>query len=455
MKRGDSVVVVIEELSPQGDGIGRVGERRIAVPRSVPGDRVEVAIKGKRKGRLEGRAEQFLEHGFPRQPAPCLHFGECGGCRWQDLEYAVQLELKERMVRGALQGPGARTAPLLPILASPKSLRYRNKMEFSFGLGRGGQLQLGLHVRERFNRLFDVEECHLLSARASRIVQAARQHARLMGLPAYDLQTHQGVLRFLVVREAGEGAQVLVNLVVAEYPRPEVDELVGLILQDVPQIDTFIVALHQGKAQVAIGQREFLLKGSGRIFEECGGLVFEVSSRSFFQTNPQQAERLYQVVGELAGSLVGASVLDLYCGTGGTTLHLARSAESVLGVELVEEAVADARRNAERNGIRNCRFVAGPAEDVLGQIHRSGQRFDLVVADPPRAGLHQRALAALAALGPPVILYVSCNPFTLAPDLEALSASGYRVELVQPVDMFPQTPHCEAVARLVRQSPTV
>jgi 23S rRNA (uracil1939-C5)-methyltransferase len=451
MKRGERVIVAIDGLTAQGDGLGRAGVRRIAVAGAVPGDRVEVAVRGKRRGHLEGRVEAFLEHGCPRRQAPCQHFGVCGGCRWQDLDYPAQLQLKERMVAEAMLARNLEIGQLLPIRPSPAQWFYRNKMEYSFGVDRSGQVQLGMHVRERYNRLFDVEACHLLSARSNRIVRSARTHAAALGVPVYDLRTHQGVLRFLVVREARPGAETMVVLVVAEYPRPDVDELAARVRRDVPEIATFVVALHQGKAQVAVGQREFVLAGSGRITERCGGLAFEVSPRSFFQTNPAQAEQLYRWVAELADGSPPARVLDLYCGTGGISLHLARQAAQVVGVELVAEAVVDARANAERNGLSNCRFLAGPVEEVLEELQRAGEGFDVVVADPPRTGLHPRALAAVARLGPPALVYVSCNPFTLAPDLESLAASGYEVEQVQPVDMFPQTPHCEVVARLRRR----
>ena len=312
-----------------------------------------------------------------------------------------------------------------------------------------GRLQLGLHLRGRFNQLFDVVKCCLQSELSNRILQTVRQLASEAGLPAYDFKTHRGLLRFLVIREGKNSGEVMVNLVVSDYPCSSIETLVEAVLEEIPQITTFIVTLHQGKAQVAIGQREFFIKEQGRIIEKCVGLDFEISPQSFFQTNTLQAERLYREVASMAGDLEGKKILDLYCGTGGIGLYLARKAKSVLGVELVEEAVEDARKNVARNEIQNTIFIAGSVEGVILELINEGQSFDLVILDPPRAGLHKKVRSALGHLNPPQILYVSCNPFSLADDLEVLCSLGYRIKLVQPIDMFPQTPHCEIVVNLV------
>ncbi len=450
MKRGQKIVVEVEQLSNRGDGVGFFDGKEVNIRGAVPGDKVEAYIKKKRKGRLEASVVEFLRYGIERQTPSCQHFGICGGCCWQDLAYADQLEIKERMVISILENKGLQMVEIKPILQSPTPLYYRNKMEFSFGMDPQGNLQLGLHVRGRFNHLFDVVNCWLQSEISNRILRSVRQEASSQGLAAYDLKKHQGLLRFLVIREGKRSGEVMVNLVVSEYPCDAVDRLIKVVLQEIPEITTFVVTLHQGKAQVAMGQREFVLKDRGKIVENCAGLTFEISAQSFFQTNPLQAENLYKVVAQLAGNLEGKEVLDLYCGTGGIGLYLARGARLVLGVELVPEAVEDARYNALQNGIQNSRFVAGSVEDILTNLQEDGQQFDLVVLDPPRAGLHQKLRMALGRLNPPQLIYVSCNPLSLADDLEVLCASGYLAEVVQPIDMFPQTPHCEVVVKLAR-----
>ncbi|NKB65535.1 MAG: 23S rRNA (uracil(1939)-C(5))-methyltransferase RlmD [Candidatus Latescibacteria bacterium] len=448
MKRGDYISVEVESMSRQGDGLAWVDGREVALPGTMPGDRVEARIWGKRKGRFNGDVESFSHRAVERQVPICRHFGVCGGCRWQDIPYAEQLRVKQGMVQQALQNEGIVSGELRPIQGSEAALCYRNKMEFSFGQDRQGQLQLGMHIRDRFNRLFNIEHCHLQSGLSNQIVQCVRYLATAAGLPPYNLKSHLGLLRFLVVRQSKYSGEIMVSLVVSQYPNPDVDRLVDGVLAAVPQISTFIVALHQGKAQVAQGEQEFVLKGPGRIIERCGGIDFAISPRSFFQTNSLQVEQLYQCIADLAGSVEEKNVLDLFCGTGGISLYLARSAKKVTGVEIVEEAIADARDNARRNGLNNTEFIAGPVEKVWQQALVGGTEYDLVVLDPPRAGVHKRALAALVELRPPRVIYVSCNPQSLAEDLAVLQEGGYQAECLQPVDMFPQTPHCEVVVRL-------
>ena len=448
MKRGDHIRVQVESVSRQGDGLAWVDGREVVLPGAIPGDRVEARVWGKRKGRFAADVERFTHYAVERQNPVCRHFGECGGCRWQDIPYPEQLRIKQGMVREALHTQGLEVGEFRTIMAGEAALCYRNKMEFSFGQDREGRLQLGMHVRGRFNRLFNIEHCHLQSGLSNQIVQRVRHLATEAGLSPYNLKTHIGLLRFLVVRQSKQGGEIMVSLVVSQYPDPLVDQLAEGVLESIPQITTFIVALHQGKAQVAQGQREFILKGQGRITERCGGIDFAISSRSFFQTNSLQVGRLYQCIADLAGPVGGMRILDLFCGTGGISLYLARWAKAVTGVELVSEAVEDARDNARRNGLDNTEFIAGSVEEVWGPYLADSRSYDLVVLDPPRAGVHKRALAALVDLRPPTVVYVSCNPQSLAEDLVVLHEGGYQVECVQPVDMFPQTPHCEVVVRL-------
>ena len=451
MKQPRQIDLLVDGLTPQGDGLARHDGKEVSLAGAVPGDRVRAFVgRRKRRGRLVGKVDEFLEHGMARQDPPCPHFGVCGGCRWQNLEYGQQLLLKQRMVTDALTGCGIGGEAIHPVIASPEQFFYRNKMEFSFGRGFDGELQLGLHMRQRYNRVFDLEACQLQSEVSNRVVRSVRESAVQLRLPAYDLRSHEGFLRFLVVREAKQQAGLLVNLVVSAYPADGVDELVTRVVSEVPDITDFVVTLHTGKAQVAMGEREFVVKGDGRIRERCGPLEFEISPQSFFQTNTRQAGRLYGLVEEMTAEAENAEVLDLYCGTGGITLHLARRAARVLGVEQVAEAIVDARRNAARNGISNCEFIAGKAETVLADQSSQGRRFDVIVVDPPRPGVHKDALQQMMRLEAPVIVYVSCNPYSMADDLTHFLRSGYRVEVVQPIDLFPHTPHCELVTRMIR-----
>ena len=446
MRRGDRIVVTVDRLTAKGDGLAAAEGSELILPGAVPGDRVQAVIRRRRRGWAEGRVERLLEGGMERRQPPCSHFGTCGGCRWQDLEYESQLQLKAQMVRDALCAIDV--SQIAEILGSPETVFYRNKMEFSFGRGIDDELHLGLHHRGRYNRIFDLEKCYLQSEMSNRVVHSVRRHAREAHLPAYDLKAHTGLLRFLVIREGKRSGHSMVNLVVSRYPNDDIDMLAQRVLEDLPEITTFIVTLHTGKAQVAAGEAQFTIKGEGNIVERTGDLEFGISAQSFFQTNTLQAERLNQVISQLAQVDSQTEILDLYCGTGGIGLHLARPAKSLLGIEESEDAVADARRNAERNGLENCAFSAGRVEDVLAQLMSESRRFDIVIADPPRSGIHKNAIGPLARLGAPTIIYVSCNPGTLAADAQELTGLGYEARFVQPLDLFPHTPHCEVVMTL-------
>ena len=447
-RRGEKIELDIHEVTAEGDGRARIGDSEIIVRRTLPGDRVEATVGGRKGKAWEATADRITNTRIPRVTPECPHFRVCGGCRWQDLRYGDQLRLKERMVVNALAKLGVPCDEQRPIIGGSAPFYYRNKMEFSFGGdGQGGTL-LGLHHRGRYNRVFDVRDCRLQSQLSNRIVETVRRCTTSVQLPVYDLETHQGILRFLVVREGRNTGEVMVNLVVSRYPDRGVDDLVRGVLERVPEITTFVVTLHRGKAQTAIGEREFVLKGSSRISEVCGGIEFDISPASFFQTNTGQAAVLYEQIAEVAGDLAGATVLDLYCGTGGISLHLAKRGARVIGIEQVEDAVADARANAERNGTENCTFEAGPVEKLIATPVGENGEFDIVVADPPRAGIHRSVLRALIEMRPPSLIYVSCNPTSLAADAKVLCEGGFRVRSVQPIDLFPQTPHCETIAHL-------
>ncbi|MBT4609268.1 MAG: class I SAM-dependent RNA methyltransferase, partial [Gemmatimonadetes bacterium] len=305
MKRGEHITLEIDRLNAKGDGVGICDGREVVVPRAVPGDRALVYLRRKRKGRFEGVIDDLIEPGVERVDPQCVHFGVCGGCRWQDIAYEDQLQIKETLVRRLVAERDLPVALWRPILPSPVQDFYRNKMEFSFGSSQDGTPQLGLHMRGRYNRVFDLETCWLQSEISNRIVDSVRTHATQLGLPVYDLRSHEGLLRFLVVRDAKRTGQVMVNLVVARYPDDGVDALLEAVLADLhEEITTCIVTLHSGKAQVALGEEEFHVRGDGHMWERCGEMEYAISARSFFQTNTLAAERLYETVCELAGDLV-------------------------------------------------------------------------------------------------------------------------------------------------------
>jgi 23S rRNA (uracil1939-C5)-methyltransferase len=385
-----------------------------------------------------------------RVAAPCPYFGQCGGCRLQHLAYPAQLAFKEKQVRDCLNRLGGiGDFELRPILPAPEPYGYRNKMEFTIA---GDPPALGLHVFERYDVVLDIERCLLQSDTLNTLLDEFRRQVRDRPLSVWDPPTERGLLRFVMMREGRNTGEAMVNVVAAAPDVETLTPVADALRTRVPSTASVVLNVNAKKASVAVGSEEHLLAGREHITESLDGVVFQVSANSFFQTNTRQAERLFAIV-EAACELDGTeTLLDLYSGTGAISLLLARRAHAVYGIEVAAAAVADANRNAHANGIENCTFLAGEVRHVLPELMRQGIRASVVVADPPRAGFHPKALGALAALAPQRIVYVSCNPSTLARDVGDLVRQGYRLEWVQPVDMFPQTPHIEAVARLSRAS---
>ena len=373
MKRGDLIEVEVAALTTKGDGMAYVGHREVVVRQSIPGDRVSARVVKKRKGRIEAEVEEFLAEGYKREESRCAHFWTlrrlslagialCGPTRRQgaDGRQRIGNQWPDAAARSA---DFAQSDPLFLSQQDGIFLWHESRGLVAIGLARARAFQLDLRCRRVPSTV-----AHFQSHRRS-----DRRISQALGLSAYDLKRHQGLLRFLVVREGKRSGEVMVNLVVASYPDPGVQQLAEQLLDAVPEIDVLLVTLHTGKAQVAAGEREFVLKGSGRITEVCASLEFDISPQSFFQTNSLQAERLYAVIARVAGPQ--KAVLDLYCGTGSISLLLARQSQFVLGIEVVAEAVEDARRNAARNRIEHCEFTVGAAEDILGELAVQGPAF--------------------------------------------------------------------------------
>ena len=447
-RRGDTLELVVDDLAFGGEGVGRADGYVVFVRGGLPGDRLRVRVTEAR-GRF-GRAavEEVLVPSPDRVEPPCPYFGQCGGCRLQHLAYPAQLAFKEKQVRDCLERLGGiGDFELRPILPAPESYGYRNKMEFTIA---GTRPAIGLHAFERYDVVLDIERCLLQSDTMNALLDEFRGQVRDRTLSVWDPQTERGLLRFVMMREGRNTGEAMVNVVAAAPDVETLTPVADALRARAPATVSVVLNVNAKKASVAIGSEEHLLWGREHITESLGGVAFQVSANSFFQTNTRQAERLFAVV-EAACELDGTeTLLDLYSGTGAISLLLARRVRAVYGIEVAAAAVADAVRNARVNGIDNCTFLAGEVRHVLPELMRQGVRAAVVVADPPRAGFHPKALHALAMLAPARIVYVSCNPSTLARDVGDLARQGYQLDWVQPVDMFPQTPHIEAVARLRR-----
>jgi 23S rRNA (uracil1939-C5)-methyltransferase len=453
VKVSDLLNVRVTDIALGGKAVARHEGRVLFVDRGLPGDQARVRIARVKPAYAEARLEAVEEPSPWRVAPPCPHVGRCGGCRFQDLAYASQCAIKGRQVQEALSRIGGQTDfRMLPLRPAPELFRYRNKMEFSFHPAPDGTPILGLHERGTFDRVFALETCFLPSELTVEIVRLTQRFAVEHGWRAYHPARHMGVVRFLTVRHLGHTDECAVQLVAAADQVPRIEAWARALAALSPAVRTVTLGLNRSRANIASAEEERSIVGEGVVIERLLGLEFEASANTFLQTNSDQAEALYAAVLAAANLQGQESVLDLYCGAGTLTLLLAQRARLAIGVESVAVAVEGARRNAGRNAIENVRFVAGEARRVLREWAR-GERPDppapeVVVVDPPRAGLHPRVVARIAELRPTRVIYVSCNPATLARDIKDFADRGYRLAEVEPFDLFPHTPHIECVARL-------
>ena len=457
MKVNDLLTLTVTDVALGGKALARHEGRVVFVDRGLPGDVIEARITRIRRNLAEAGLGALITGSTERVSAPCPHVQQCGGCRYQDLDYAAQCRIKERQVRETLVHLGGiADPPVRAITPAPESFHYRNKMEFSFHPAAEGAPVLGLHERGTFDRVFALETCLLPSPLTVEIVRLTQRVAAERRWHAYHPRRHEGVVRYLAVRHLPITNQCAVHLVAASDEIPGLAEWARAVADLSPAVRTVTLLLNRSRANVAFGEEERVLRGDGTIVERLLGLEFEVSANAFLQTNSRQAEALYAAALEAARLAGGEQVLDLYCGTGTLTLLFARAVGggAAVGVESAPDAVERAVRNAARNGLPKTRFVAGEARRVLREWARGERpgavRPDIVVVDPPRAGLHPRVVARIAELTPRRVVYVSCNPATLARDLKDFAALGYPLAEVSPFDMFPHTPHIECVARLER-----
>jgi 23S rRNA (uracil1939-C5)-methyltransferase len=453
VKKGEEVELRIDSLAYGGNGVGRHDGFVVFARGGLPGDTVRARVTKVKRGFAEGIVTQLLEASGARVEAPCRHFGTCGGCRFQHLAYEAQLAEKERQVRDALVRIGRfPDPPLEPIVPAASQYGYRNKLEYSFTVTEEG-LDLGFHRAGRWDEVIGIEECLLTTELGNAIRLAVRAWAREERLEAYDQETGSGYLRHFVVREGRNTGQVLVVLVTAPGERFETGYLVD-VLRRFPEVRSVHWAINDTPAEQTNLPTK-LLWGEDAIEEEILGLTFRVRPSAFLQTNTEMASRLYELAREYAGLEGDENVYDLYCGTGTIGLALAGNARAVWGLEISEEAVACAIENAQLNGIENTRFYAGNVGQTIEELREEAGTPDVVVVDPPRAGLAGKALRRTGVLRAPRIVYVSCNPTTLASDLQVLRDEyGYVLERCRPVDMFPHTPHVESVSALSLARPS-
>jgi len=447
LKKGDIAQFQIDDLAFDGKAVAHADGKVVFLDAGLPGEMVTAEVTAVKPRYNQARVIEILTRSEARIPAICSHFTDCGGCTWLDLEYAHQLDFKKRHVIECLTRIGKlEGVEVHDVLAADPTLFYRNKMEFSFHALGPDTFHLGLHYRGHFDRVFDLQACHLQSELSNRVVRAVRNYAVREAIPAYDVRDHDGFLRFLIVREAKRTGQAMVILVTNRGDLPDPGRLVSTLTEEIPEITTVIHGQNGGRANVATLETESVLYGPGYIEEEILGMRFRIRADSFFQSNTAQAEKLYKCGFDLLGPAATDRILDLYCGTGTIGLLLAPQVARVVGVELVPAAIEMARENARLNGINNAEFECAPVREFLADLGEGTPAWDAFIVDPPRAGLHPKALGRMLKFQPPRLLYISCNPSTFARDAAELVAAGYRISPVQPVDMFPHTRHVELVA---------
>jgi 23S rRNA (uracil1939-C5)-methyltransferase len=456
--------VRITDIGAEGNAIARVDNLVVFVPMLIPGDLVDIRVIKKRKKYLEGRVVKFHEYSPDRIEPRCIHFGVCGGCKWQHLPYNLQLKFKEKQVRDNLIRIGKVDLPeISPIIGSSEIFMYRNKLEYTFSDKRrftkeevdsGTEFEkedvLGFHIPGLFDKVLDIEECHLQPEPSNSIKNAVRKYAHKKNLQFFDLREQRGFLRNIVIRNSLEGKV----MVIVVFFYDDVEKRTGLLdflASEFPQIASLMYVINSKRNDSLNDQEPILYKGENHLVEDMDGLKFRIGPKSFYQTNTRQALELYRTARDFARLTGEEIVYDLYSGTGTIANFIAAHADRVIGIEYIDEAVEDAIINSEINGIVNTHFFAGDMKDVLSEaFFESEGKPDVIITDPPRAGMHEDVIKIIARAAPGRIVYISCNPSTQSRDIQLLSGD-YHIAGVQPVDMFPHTHHVENVVLLKRR----
>ena len=471
-RKGELLELDVLDTGEDDACIAKLPEGMVVLVRGLvtPGDRVRAAITRIKKNYLEARLEEVLKPSPFRVDPVCRHYGICGGCKWQHVDYQQQLAFKRKVVEDALRRLGGFQVDVATPLAASACYNYRNKVDFTFSNERfipdeefavepslrakPSDFALGFHRRGCFHKVIDIDTCHIatpLSCRALELTKAFfLEHRR----PAYSTVTHHGYLRNLMIRHAGITGQLMVNLITSSYDEALMQKyLLHMKAELGDQLTTLINSTTSRKNLVAYGEEHHVLSGPGYIIETLDALSFKISPNSFFQTNSHQALTLYRVAARMADIKPDDVLFDLYCGTGSITMFAGRTAGAAFGFELEPSAIADAQANARLNGLANCTFIATDMKHLRDAMRGTGRRPDVIITDPPRAGMHENAIKTLCELAPRRVVYVSCHPGSLARDASMLCENGlYQLKEVQPVDLFPQTFHIESVALLERRS---
>ena len=453
--------VVMENYAAEGKSLARVEGKVIFVENTIPGDVADVLLQKNKKDWAEGIALRFHTYSDLRIKPFCQHFGVCGGCQWQMLPYHLQLQYKQQQVTDNLKRIGKVELPeIMPIIGAEQTTRYRNKIEYTFSNKRfllteelhnplisPDENVAGFHARGYFDKVVPIIECHLQSEPTNFLRLALSEYAKQNNISHYDIRNHTGYLRNLLVRITETG-EIMVNIVVGYEDKKALLPMLAFIRNKFPEITTLLYTVNTKKNDSLFDLQPKVFFGKGYITEKLENFIFKISPKSFFQTNTRQGEKLYRITRDFAELNGTQTVYDLYCGTGSIGIFVSRLAKKIVGVEMAEDAIADATENAAINNLENAVFLAGDVVEICNNaFFYDHGRPDVIITDPPRAGMHEKLVKKLIEIAAPVIVYVSCNPATQARDL-ALLNEKYTVAKIQPVDMFPHTLHIENVVQL-------
>lgn len=440
--------MTIDDLGANGEGVGRIDGFAVFVEGALPGERILVKVVKVTKSYAYGKLLSIIHKSPDRVEPKCPYFKYCGGCQLQHLSYEGQLEYKTKLVRDALEMIGHfENIKVLPAIGMDHPWQYRNKAQFPVGLIQG-RLALGFYA-PRSHNLINVDVCPIQHDIINKVTELVRSFIQTYKIPVYDENIHKGIIRHVVTRVGFKSNQIMVIIVTnGELPRKK--ELVSIIRKGLPAVTSIVQNYQTEKTNVILGSKYRILWGSDHIIDEIGDLKFKISPLPFYQVNPIQTGILYNKALEYADLTGKETVIDAYCGIGTISLFLARKAAKVYGVEVVPQSIEDAIENARINGIDNAEFITGKSEEIIPELAKQGIKADVVVVDPPRRGCDEKLLQAIVNMSPERMVYVSCNPATLARDLKYLTEYGYMVNEIQPVDMFPQTSHVETVVLMSR-----
>lgn len=451
VKKNEKLMLTFEDLTHDGNGVGKVDGYPLFVPYGLPGEEALVKVVKVNKKFGYGKLLEVKKPSPNRVQPPCNVFYQCGGCQIQHMNYEMQLQMKQNQVKNVLNKIAhLPDVPVHPTIGMDEPWRYRNKAALPVG-EKNGELMTGFYRMRSHDIISNMETCIVQDKQNDEMVQAARDIANRFGISAYNEETDRGVLRHIMVRTGKNTNEVMIIFITRTKHLPHKEKIVKALTEANPNIKSIIHNVNDRRTNVIMGNKTYVIWGEPYIYDTIGDIRFGISAKSFYQINPVQTEKLYKKALEYAQLTKNDIVIDAYCGIGTISLFLAQKAKKVYGVEIVPEAIDDARKNAELNGMTNAEFFVGEAEKVLPMWQAQGLQADVIVVDPPRKGCDEKLLQAMIAMKPKRIVYVSCNPSTLARDLRILEDGGFQTKEVQPVDMFPQTMHVELIALMSRE----